>query len=229
MGRLRVLVAEDHHLVAEGTRLLIEREPDMEVVAQARDGLQAVQLASSLQPDVALLDVRMPALNGVLAAARIVELCPGTRVLILSAYDDEEYVVEALEAGAHGYLLKTASPQELVEAVRAVARGEFVLPPELAYRMARRWAIRHASPDERSAGEPPLTSRELQVLRLVARGLRNKEIAAQLGVSVRTVEAHIHSILNKLGASSRTEAVVHGVARGWFTAEPESEPAAAIR
>lgn len=228
MNAIRIIVAEDHVLVREGTRLLLEREPDMQVVGQAGDGAEAVRLACELQPDVAVLDVRMPVMNGITATAEIRRVAPHTRVLILSAYDEDEYVAEALAAGAHGYILKMAPPQELVEAVRTVARGEFAVPPDLAYKFARRWASYHGQGKE--AWARPLTARELEVLRLVARGLRNKEIAAQLNLSIRTVEAHIHAILNKLGASSRTEAVVHGMVRRWFTPEePVDQPVSAAR
>ncbi|MEW6048409.1 MAG: response regulator transcription factor [Bacillota bacterium] len=207
-----LVVAEDHAMVRQGTVLLLEREPDMKVVAQTGDGEEAVRLAAALRPDVVLLDVRLPGLNGVAAAGEIRRIVPQTRVLMVSAYDDDEYVAGALAAGATGYVCKEAPAGQLVEAVRTVARGHLFLDSELAFKVARWWASYQGN--GKNAWEP-LTARELQVLQLVARGLRNKEIASQLGVSVRTVETHINRILSKLGASSRTEAAVHAMTSGW--------------
>lgn len=216
MDVIRLIVADGHALVREGTRLLLEREPDLQVVGQAGDGAEAVRLAVELEPRVAVLDLAMPVKDGLAATAEIRRVAPRTCVLLLSDDEGPEHVAQALAAGAYGYLPKTAPPQQLVDAVRTVARGELALPPELVYPLTRRRAAR----DGRVR---PLTARELQVLRLVAAGLRNKEIAARLHLSTRTVETHLHAILNKLGASSRTEAVVQGMARGWLL--PSGGPA----
>ncbi|MFN8629232.1 MAG: response regulator transcription factor [Chloroflexota bacterium] len=207
MPKLRVLIAEDHAVVREGTRQLIERDPEIEVIGEAADGAEAVQLAASLQPDVTLLDIHMPSVNGIEAARRITAERPGARILILSAYDDEDYVSAALDAGASGYLLKSAHGHEVVAAIRAVAQGQMVLDE----RMARLVLRRRGDP---SYEEP--TAREVEVLRLAARGLRTKDIAEELAASPRTVEAHFTSIYNRFGVTTRAEAVMHAAARGWI-------------
>lgn len=215
MRTVRVLLAEDHAVVREGTRQIVEADPAIEVVGEASDGAEVVALASRLRPDVVLLDLHMPVLNGIEAARRIVADAPDARILVLSAYDDEDYVSAALDAGASGYLLKSAHGHEVVAAIHAVAEGQVVMDARLARRALRRR-------DSRAVDVP--TARELEVLRLAARGLRTKDIAAELGTSPRTIEAHFTSIFNRFGVTTRTEAVMHAAARRWIRHEGETAP-----
>ncbi len=211
--RARVLIAEDHTLVRQGTRQILEYA-GFEVVAEAADGDTAVELARRLKPDVALLDLRLPGLNGIEATREIVRLEPSIRVVILSAYDDDDYVLAAMDAGASGYILKTTTGQALAEAIRGACCGEMVLDTAVANKV-RRLLSRGTLAGEASAHR--LTERERQILQLAAQGLRNKEIARTLRISIRTVEDHMGRIFEKLGASSRTEAVMRAVARGWLS------------
>jgi len=213
MRTVRVLLAEDHAVVREGTRQIVEADPSIEVVGEAADGAEVVALASRLRPDVVLIDVHMPGINGIEATRRIVADSPDARILVLSAYDDEDYVSAALDAGAGGYMLKTAHGHEVVAAIHAVAQGQVVMDA----RMARRVLGRRGGP---AADEP--TARELEVLRLAARGLRTKDIAADLGTSPRTIEAHLTSIFNRFGVTTRTEAVMYAAARRWIRHEGET-------
>ncbi len=213
MAELRVLLAEDHAVVREGTREILAQGAGIVVVGEAADGAEAVALAERLRPDVVLLDLSLPVLNGIEATRRIRAHPRPPHVLILSAYDDEDYVVAAVEAGASGYLLKTVHADDVLAAIRAVARGEIVLHPTVAHQLVAR-AAHGGAPDT-------LTARELEVLRLAARGNRTREIAAQLALSSRTIEAHFTSIFNKLGVSTRAEAIVHAASRGWVSLERE--------
>lgn len=215
-GVLRVLLADDHTVVREGTRDLLERDPAISVVGEAGDGPTAVELAARLAPDVVLLDLSLPVFTGVEAARRIASSPDHPHVLILSAHDEEAYVVAALEAGAHGYLLKTARADEVAAAIHAVARGEIVLHPGVAKHVIGR--------GDRGGDVPVLEPRELQILRHAAQGLRTRDIAAVLEVSPRTVEAGFTSIFGKLGVSSRTEAVMHAASRGWLSPHGGSAP-----
>ncbi len=217
MGQIRVLIAEDHALVREGTRRILEQHSDIEIVGEAADGERAVAAAARLRPDVALLDIRMPRLNGIEATRQIRAQTPSTAVLILSAYDDDDYVTGLLDAGASGYLLKTVHSAELIDAVRRVHQGETVLHPDIARKVARLWQQQLRPP----TNEVSVTEKEMDVLQLVCRGLHNKEIARELGVSVRTVEGHISAILSRLGVRSRTEAAMFAASHGWIT---EDEP-----
>jgi len=220
---IRILLADDHVLVLEGTRELLEREPDLEVVAEAYDGQRAVELAAELRPDVAVLDAAMPGVNGVEAARQIKAACPATAVLILSAYDSDAYLVAALEAGATGYLRKSSPAQELVRAVRTVYDGGSALHPDVA----RRLVDRFSQPASRAAASSPLSQnqvealsgRELEVLRLAARGLTNQDIAGRLNIGRRTVQSHLAGIFAKTGSQSRTEAVVNALRKGWISLE----------
>ncbi|MEN6478371.1 MAG: response regulator transcription factor [Anaerolineales bacterium] len=215
MASIRILIADDHAVVREGTRQILDREPDMEVVAQASDGQEAVELVLQQHPRVAVLDISMPRMNGIEATRKIKELAPLTAVLVFTAYDYDEYVFAILEAGAAGYLLKNSRSSELVEAVRRVAAGESVLHPAIATKVLSR-VSKHETPADTQPAEV-LTERELDVLRLAAQGLSNREIADQLIVSPRTVQSHMANIFGKLNVGSRTEAVMVGLKRGWIT------------
>jgi len=218
---IRILIADDHAFVREGTRRILEQEPDLEVVAEAGDGEEAVKLACDLKPDVALVDVAMPRLDGIEATRRIKVQCPAVAVLVLSAYDDDQFIFGLLEAGAAGYLLKSVRGQEIVEALRAVHAGESVLHPSVARKVLNRFAGVSGKPRERKFLDL-LTEREMDVLKLVTRGLSNKDIAEGLCLSVRTVQGHLANIFNKLRVSSRTEAVVHALKEGWVTLDDVS-------
>lgn len=216
MDRIKILIADDHALMRDGIRRILEREPDFEVVAEASDGEQAVALTQSLRPEVAIIDIAMPNVDGIEATRQIKALCPATAVLILSAYDDDEFVFGLVEAGAAGYLLKSVQRQELVQAVRAIHAGESVLHPSIARKVLDHFVTSLAKPEEQA---PPdtLTEREHEVLRLAAQGLSNKEIGGELVLSVRTVQGHLGSIFSKLRVSSRTGAVIRALKEGWVT------------
>ena len=216
MNTIKILIADDHAVVREGTRRILEQEPDLEVVAEAGDGEEAVSLASSLKPDVAIIDIAMPKLDGIEATRQIKALYPTITVLILSAYDDDQFVFSMLEAGAAGYLLKSVRGHELIDAIRAVYAGESVLHPSIARKVLSRFAAISGKPREREPSQV-LSERETEVLRLAARGLSNQDIAEELCLSVRTVQGHLGHIFNKLGVGSRTEAVVRALKEGWIT------------
>jgi DNA-binding NarL/FixJ family response regulator len=201
---IRVVIVDDHALVREGTVQLLGQTPDFEVVGQAGSGEEGLTVLERLRPDVALIDVNLPGMSGLELARAVASSCPDLRVLILSAYDDYAYVSEALDIGVGGYLLKTASAKELVNAVRAVADGILVLDRGVSGRLTRRG--RGASPP--GSG---LTPREADILPLLARGRSNKQIAAELRLGLRTVEGHVSSVLAKLGVASRAEAVAYAL------------------
>ena len=217
---IRVMLADDHVLVREGTRRLLEAEPDIEVVAEAGDGISAVEQAVASQPDVLIIDVAMPGMTGIEATRHIKQQLPKVAVLALTAYDDDQYVLALLNAGAAGFLLKDVRGQELVTAVRSVHRGEAVLQPAIAVR-ALRQAVSHRSP---TISMPPLSDREMEVLREAARGLPNKDIARRLNLSVRTIHTHLGNIFAKLGVGSRTEAVLLALRRGWLALDDTEHP-----
>jgi DNA-binding NarL/FixJ family response regulator len=210
--RIRVVLADDHALVREGTAELLERAGGVLVIGQAANGADALHLVQTLRPDVLLIDVAMPGLDGIQTTRRSRAMSPGTAVLALSAHEEVAYVRAMLEAGAQGYLSKAARAHELVAAVRAVAAGETVLSPRVAAQALSRLS--------ESALE--LTPRELDMLRAAARGLGNKQIGAELGVSARTVQTHLTRVFAKLGVSSRTEAVLYAIKRGWVSPDPGS-------
>ena len=218
MGKIKVLLAEDHVVVREGTRQLIQREPDMEVVGEAGDGEEAIDLTNKLRPDVVLMDIAMPRLNGIEATKQIKTLHPDISVLILTAYDNDQYIFAILEAGAAGYLLKNVRGRELVDAIRAVHAGESVLYPTVARRVISQLLSPVFDTTEAQTIEP-LSEREMEVLKLAAKGISNKDIAKELFLSPRTVQAHLGNIFNKLGVGSRTEAILCALRRGWFSLE----------
>jgi len=209
--QIRVMLADDHALVREGTRRLLESEGDVEVVAEAASGEEAILAAQRFHPDIAIIDIAMPGIGGIQATREIKAHCPETAILILSAYDDEPYLIALLEVGAAGFLLKNVHGQELINDIRAVSRGESVLHPSLAEKMMRRLSSQ-ANPTSRASDL--LSERELDVLRLAARGLPNKEIARRLGLSIRTVHSHLANIFTKMQVGSRTEAVLLALREG---------------
>ncbi len=195
---VRVLVADDHAMVREGIRSVLEREAGFEVVGEAGSGSEVLPLAERVQPDVAVLDISMPGETGLQAAARLRQALPHVRVLILSMYDNTEYVLESVRAGAHGYLLKDGAAQELTNAIRAVMDGEAYFSPPIAARLSA--AVRgDIEREQRKTNLDLLTGREREVLQGIAKGLTNKEIAGELGISHRTVETHRESLMKKLG------------------------------
>jgi NarL family two-component system response regulator LiaR len=218
LGKIKILIADDHAVVREGTRRILEQEQDLEVVAEAGEGEEAVRLATNVKPDVAIIDIAMPKLDGIEATKQIKTLCPAITVLILTAYDDDQFIFSLLEAGAAGYLLKSVRGRELVDAVRAVHAGESVLHPSVARKVLNRFASISGKPEVQKPSEV-LSEREMDVLRLATRGLSNQDIAEELCLSIRTVQGHLGHIFNKLQVSSRTEAVVRALKEGWITLE----------
>jgi DNA-binding NarL/FixJ family response regulator len=208
---IRVLLADDHHLVRAGIRELLEAAGDLQVVAEAGDGEEAQALVAEHKPDVAVLDIQMPKGSGIDVTRWVRATLPEVGVLILTAYDDDPYVMAVLQAGANGYVLKTAGADDLIQAVRDVYEGKSVLDPQITRKLMA--SIQH--PPE-SEGLEPLTDREHDVLLLAAKGQTNKAIGAQLGISDRTVQGHLAHIFAKLQAASRTEAVMRAVALGWI-------------
>ena len=213
-AKIRVLIADDHPAFREGLARLLAEEGDIQVVGQANDGPEAVKLAKELLPDVAIIDVAMPNLNGIETTKQIKAVCPATAILVVSAYGHDSYVLGAVQAGAAGYLLKNVRVKDLVAAIRALNAGEAVLDPTAAHKVFRRVAQGVSGATEVS-GE--LHERELELLKLAAKGMTNKEIARELDISVRTVQSHLVNIFAKLEVGSRTEAVLHAVKRGWLT------------
>jgi DNA-binding NarL/FixJ family response regulator len=204
---INVLLADDQELVRSGFRLILELEDGIEVVGEAADGREAVRLAKELQPDVVLMDVRMPELDGIEATRRLQHAGVEARVLVLTTFDLDEYVYDAIRAGASGFLLKDAPREQLVTAVRTVARGEALLAPAITQRLIERF-VAQAPASEATPAIADLSTRELEVLRLLARGLSNAEIAAELFVGEATIKTHVAHILRKLDVRDRVQAVV---------------------
>ena len=218
MSVIKVLLAEDHLITRQGICRLLEDKSDLAVIGEAGDGEEAVQMVTEMQPDVVIMDIAMPKLNGIEATRQIKLICPTTAVLILSAYDDDEYVFGLVEAGAAGYLLKTASGEELTRAIQAVHKGEPVLDPIIARKVLNRLRFPGKIPQAARPSEH-LSDREIDVIKLAAKGMSNKDIANELHLSRRTVEGNLRNIFNKLGVGSRTEAVLYGLRKGWLTLE----------
>ena len=205
---IKVLLADDQSLVRAGFRMILKAEPDIEVVGEAADGREAVAKVSTHRPDVVLMDVRMPEMNGIEATRAIATGDGAPRVLVLTTFDRDEYVYEALRAGASAFLLKDAPEHQLLAAIRVVADGGSLFSPSVTRRLIEQFAARPAAAEEPPAALGELTSRELEVLRLVARGLSNAEISSELVVSEHTTKTHVASILQKLGLRNRVQAVV---------------------
>jgi DNA-binding NarL/FixJ family response regulator len=209
---IRVLLADDHAIVRAGIRQFLERAGDIQVIAEADDGEIAQDLIRQHQPDVAVLDIQMPKASGIEVTRWVRANYPSVGVLILTAYDDDPYVLAVLQAGANGYVLKTASPADLIQAVRDVYNGKSVLDPSITQKL-----LTQLSRPQDAFQVDQLTEREMEVLALAAKGFTNKAIGVQLGISDRTVQGHLAHIFNKLQASSRTEAVMRAVSLGWIS------------
>lgn len=213
MRKIRILLADDHTLIRRGLRLLVEQQPDLVVAAEAEDGRQAVALAASMKPDVAVLDIGMPNLNGIEAAKQIAEGESGTAVVILSMHADESYILRALKAGARGYLLKDSAESDLVRAIHAVAEGKSFFSPTVSKVLLEDYVRKL----QRTGGEDSydlLTPREREILQLIAEGKSNKEIAGMLNLSVYTVETHRANLMEKLGLKSVPELILYAVRKG---------------
>jgi NarL family two-component system response regulator LiaR len=208
MDKISVLIADDHPVVRQGLHSFLQLQDDLEIVGEAADGLEAVEKVAELLPDVVLMDLVMPKVDGIAAIRRITALSPSTRVLVLTSYSDDDKVFSAIRAGALGYLMKDSSPADLSESIRAVYRGEPSLDPDIAKKL-----MEHLSKGEEVIAEEDLTMREKDVLRLIARGNSNKEIAASLEISEKTVKNHVTNILQKLHLSDRTQAALYAVRR----------------
>ncbi|HWS55335.1 MAG TPA: response regulator transcription factor [Pyrinomonadaceae bacterium] len=211
---LRVLLAEDHEMVREGIKALVNAQPDMEVVGEASGGRLAVQLAQEVQPDVIVIDISMPELNGLKATERIRQVCPHVRVLTLTRHTDAGFIQQLFAAGASGYVLKQSASAELVRAIRAVAAGGNFLDPQITGKVIGGYISQQARVGDDAQGE--LSERESEVLRLIAWGHSNKEIAARLQISVKTVEAHKANTMKKLGLTSRIDIVRYALLQGWL-------------
>ena len=219
-NKLRVLVADDHPLLRESLRRILDDEEDMEVVAEASDGEEVVKLASELKPDVVVMDIVMPKLSGIEATRKIKEIVPDVAVLILTAYDDEEYVLGLLDAGAGGYLLKSARGRDLIGAIRTILTGESVLHPNIIAKLLKRAIM---APVDKHKDLELLSERESEILKLLALGMSNKEIAEKLFLSQRTVKAHLTNIFNKLNVASRSEAIIRGLKWGLVALEDTTD------
>ncbi|NWJ97691.1 MAG: response regulator transcription factor [Chloroflexi bacterium] len=208
---IKVLIVDDHMVVRRGLSSLLESEEGLEVVGQAADGFEAIEQAEKLQPDVVLLDVEMPRLNGLVALPSILEKSPHSKVIILSTFADDERIFGALRAGASGYVLKDVAEHDLIEYIRKVVRGEPALAPQVAHRLISGVSQPHPKFDD---ALNTISDRERQVLRLVGQGLSNKEIAARLSFTESTAKAHVHSLLTKLGLADRTQLALYAVKNG---------------
>jgi DNA-binding NarL/FixJ family response regulator len=211
--KIRVLLADDHAVVRAGLKALVDGQPDLEVVAEAGDGPTALRLAAAAKPDVAVLDFAMPGLDGAATAERLRQVSPCTRSLALTVHEDRSYLKQVLQAGASGYVLKRSAAEELIHAIRAVAAGGVYLDPALAGRVVEGYV---GEPAAGGTAAVELSDREAEVLRLIAQGFANKEIAARLGVSIKTVETYKARSMQKLGLNSRVDIIRYALGRGWL-------------
>ena len=220
---IRVLIADDQALFRRGLYVVLGTEENIEVVAEAEDGEQAITKAEEMAPDVVLMDVRMPRVNGIEAASRIRETLPSTKILMLTVSDEEDDLYEAIKAGANGYLLKEISVEEVASAIRAVVQGQSLISPSMASKLLNEFnsLARQAADRREQLPAPVLTARELEVLKLVARGMSNRDVADQLYISENTVKNHVRNILEKLHLHSRMEAVMYAVRKRLL--DPHSE------
>ncbi len=216
MDSIKILLAEDHAVVRESIREALTREPEFTIVGEASNGDEAVDLARKLKPDVILMDVAMPKLNGIEATRQIKSFHPTVSILVLTAYDDEQYIFSVLSAGAAGYLLKDVGVSDLVEAIKTVYKGESVLHPNIAKKVLQKFRTGKIEAVEEPSADL-LSEREITVLKLAAGGLSNNAIAQELHLSVSTIESHLRTIFSKLGVGSRTEAVVEAMKRNWLS------------
>ena len=215
-GKTTVLLADDHPLLRQALRSLLKKEDDFEIVAEAGDGEEAIRLATELKPDVVIIDISMPRLDGLEATRQIKAACPEIAVLTLTVHNDDESIIEILQAGAAGYVIKSVFGDELVQAVRAVVTGDMVLSPSIGQRLLKYAARYPTKPVLLEAGEK-LSTRDLEILKLTAKGMMNKDIGLSLGLDLRTVKGHLSNIFSKLGVGSRTEAVITGLRAGFLT------------
>ena len=213
---IKVVIADDHSLFREGTRNILEKESDLSVVGEACDGQEAIDLVNRLHPDIVLMDISMPKVNGIEATKRIKSLVPGTAVLVLTAYDNDQYIFALLEAGAAGYLMKNVGGQDLVCAIRSVHAGESVLQQPIAQKVFNSLSSVSTGGEE-TAEASLITERELEILKQAAKGLDNEQIAAKLFLSPRTVQSHLSHIFQKMGVGSRTEAILQALKKRWLT------------
>jgi DNA-binding NarL/FixJ family response regulator len=213
MAQIRVVVADDHEVVREGTRRMLEREVDIDVVGEAADGQEAVRLVDALRPDIVVIDVRMPAMSGIEATREIKAAHPEVRVLVFTAHNDDRYVFPLLDAGANGYVLKTTGQRDLIKAIRDVYRGQTALHPEIARRVVER--LTHKDRFQGQGMVESLTEREMEVLEAVAKGWSNKEVSEALHISPHTVQVHLSNIFGKISVKTRTEAVLYAIRQGW--------------
>lgn len=214
MSKLRIVLAEDHHTVREGIKLLVNSQSDMEVVGEAENGREAIKKAQNLAPDVVVMDISMPELNGLKATKKLKQVCPQVKVLTLTRHTDDAYLQQLIQAGASGYVLKQSVASELIRAIRIVGEGQSYLDPALTNRVFGGYVSRATSRRGEKKGE--LTDREAEVLRLIAWGYSNKEIAARMNISVKTVEAHKTNSMRKLDIRSRIDIVRYAILQGWL-------------
>jgi two-component system response regulator NreC len=216
MSKLRILLADDHETVREGLRMIVNTQPDMEVVGEASDGRAAVARALELLPDIVVMDVSMPHLNGLKATEKMKQVCPQVKILTLTRHMDDGYLQQILRAGASGYVLKQSASHELLQAIRAIAAGGKYLDPAVVGKVMGNYSGRSASWRGDTPGGRELSEREAEVLRLIAWGHSNKEIAARMGISVKTVEAHKANAMKRLGMQSRIDIVRFALLQGWL-------------
>jgi DNA-binding NarL/FixJ family response regulator len=212
--KLRIVLAEDHKTVREGIKLLVNSQDDMEVIGEAGDGETAIELAKTLKPDLMLMDISMPVLNGLKAAKRLRSLCPELKILTLTRHTDDGYLRQLIGAGVNGYVLKQSAPSELINAIRTVGGGSSFLDPSITQRVMGGYAGQHESLRGENKGD--LTVRENEILKYISFGYSNKEIAAKVDLSIKTIEAHKANAMRKLGISSRVDIVRYAILQGWL-------------